>query len=345
MKTRQASSQWSWTSYDIYMLEGWELPTNVLCLCYQAECCPKTQREHLQGFVKFDTHIRLRQLQRIFHNPKLHCEISRGSPLENLAYCVKEDSRLKGTIPTIIPEDRSLWSDVRQGRRSDLEVLLDMILQGMTDYDIMMAMPSTFMRYQRHVTSARYVWLQATTLDYSPVRVIVYWGHSRTGKTRLAIKNSKRSGGYFKVSLQSPTWFCGYQGEPNLIIDEFSGEIPLSQLLMFLDSYKCRLPVKGGFVMKQYSTIYITSNQDPRSWYPFVPLDQSLALGQRISKIVKFNSNLSSENAWPIYEEKNVNRDLVLPLFTSGQDYKEDESPLSPFFNFNRENLEVHDLI
>lgn len=72
----------------------------VRSLIAQHEICPDTQREHIQGFVIFNTPQRVSALQRLL-NDKCHVEARKGSKQQAADYCRKEESRKEGTEPFI----------------------------------------------------------------------------------------------------------------------------------------------------------------------------------------------------------------------------------------------------
>lgn len=321
----KASSQWTFTSFDIYVFEGFscEFMTH---LCYQLEACPKTKKPHLQGFIKFSRHIRIRQLQRILGNYNLHAEPSRGSPLENRTYCTKIETRVPNTDPVIIGFN---WSNIRQGKRTDLEILVDMVRQGMTDYQIMESDPKSYLRYNTHIRKVRFTHLSRTLPDYSPCFNTVYYGKSRTGKTRQAFTQAGKLGDTFKVTFAKDFWLDGYDGQKSLIIDEFDGQIPIQNLLTLLDNYKLQCPVKGGFVYRQWTHIFITSNLHPEEWYPEAHAEHLDALKNRLHQIV----TMVCKSKLPECKWNNVKmgKAIVLPFPTSGQDLPQAKSAAFTF--------------
>lgn len=316
---RQASSQWAFTAYTLNIFEGWQC-AYMTHLVYQVELCPKTQRPHLQGFIKFTKHIRRRQLQRLMDSPGLHCAPALGSPEENRVYCTKEKSRMPNTDPVVIGP--KVWSNNRQGSRRDLEILIDMVKDGMTDFDIMMADPANYLRYQSHIRSVRYTYLQHTLPDYQPCEAHCYFGPTRTNKTRTALAKAKAHGSTFKVTFDSNYWMDGYDGQENLIIDEYAGQLPLTVLLNLLDNYKLRLPIKGGFVMRQWKKVFITSNIDPREWYKFADEEHIAALGERFHTVTRFIPKKRKVRKGWIIKDRHVG-ESVLPSPTSGQDHSQ----------------------
>jgi RNA helicase. len=93
----------------------------------------------------------------------------------------------------------------------------------------------------------------------------VFWGVTGTGKSRRAWEE----GGVGAYSKDPRTKFwCGYQGETAVIIDEFRGGIDIAHLLRWLDRYPIRVETKGSSRPLCAVTYWITSNLSPAQWYP-----------------------------------------------------------------------------
>lgn len=112
--------------------------------------------------------------------------------------------------------------------------------------------------------------LRSIAADYvKPVAVVrsveVFWGPTGTGKSRRAWEEAGMDA-YCK-DPRSKFW-CGYQGEDHVIIDEFRGGIDIAHLLRWFDRYPVRVEIKGSSVPLVASKIWITSNLEPIYWYP-----------------------------------------------------------------------------
>ncbi len=108
----------------------------------------------------------------------------------------------------------------------------------------------------------------------------VYWGHTGTGKTRLAHILTKRR------AWVSPSnvWFDGYEGQEDVIFDDFSSEdMNRGMFLRLFDRYPMTVPVKGGFVNWTPKRAFITSNVEPANWY-----DNDPAILRRLDGIFRF---------------------------------------------------------
>lgn len=107
----------------------------------------------------------------------------------------------------------------------------------------------------------------------------VYWGPTGTGKTHRAWAEASADA-FIKSS--SNKWWDGYQGQTNVIIDEFDGQIGITHLLRWLDKYPCSVEVKGGTVPLRACKFWITSNKPLDDWYLEAPCAQVDALKRRV---------------------------------------------------------------
>jgi hypothetical protein len=107
----------------------------------------------------------------------------------------------------------------------------------------------------------------------------VYWGPTGTGKSRRAWKEAGMEA--FPKDPNTKFW-CGYQGQKAVVIDEFRGAISISHLLRWLDRYPVMVEIKGSALPFAAEQIWITSNLDPRQWYPDLDQETTDALMRRL---------------------------------------------------------------
>lgn len=136
--------------------------------------------------------------------------------------------------------------------------------------------------------------LRAISTDHAAAvavdrEVYVYWGKTGTGKSRQAWDEAGMDA--YPKDPRSKFW-CGYRDHRHVIIDEFRGGINESHLLRWLDRYPVIVEVKGGAVVFKAEKIWITSNLDPRCWYPELDSDTNDALIRRL-KITHFPERLT----------------------------------------------------
>lgn len=96
------------------------------------------------------------------------------------------------------------------------------------------------------------------------LRIITIIGGTGIGKSYACFQHC----GDDLITYQAGNWFGGADTEgDNLLFDEFTGSLPLNQLLKYLDGYPNQLPVKGSFYPAMYTNVFITSNVMPHEWY------------------------------------------------------------------------------
>lgn len=249
---------------------------------------------HYQLFIHFLQPKSLLQVKRDFLGCSwAHCEPCAGTAAENRTYCTKEETRVAG------PWEYGRLP--RQGERTDIHYVQDCIAGGMSLNDLYKdaRTVSVAVRYPNGVS--RMVLAYAPDRDYK-TNVYIHWGPAGTGKTKTAIDEAiKFGGGWYKKSAEHK-WWDGYSGQPNVILDEYdpdTSEITRTQLNELMDRYPYLLQQKGTFYKCQIRNLWITSNRDPRNWYPFGHDEQLL---RRVTKIRKFTIPLRIEPI-PTFDE------------------------------------------
>lgn len=139
--------------------------------------------------------------------------------------------------------------------------------------------------YERLVPIFRYCQSHLAYLKVPSPRVsktFVFWGPTGTGKSKRAWEEAG-PGAYIKNSRTK--FWDGYQGQTNVIIDEFRGGIDISYLLTWLDVYPCRVEVKGSSIALSATNFWICSNIPPERWYPDIDWETQEALNRRLTVI------------------------------------------------------------
>lgn len=110
-------------------------------------------------------------------------------------------------------------------------------------------------------------------------KIKVFWGATGTGKSRKAWEEA----GWDAYPKDPNTKFWdGYSGQENVVIDEFRGRIDIAHVLRWFDRYPVVVEVKGSSQVFRAKNIWITSNLDPRCWYPDLDEETKKALLRRL---------------------------------------------------------------
>lgn len=118
--------------------------------------------------------------------------------------------------------------------------------------------------------------------------VYVYYGRTGTGKSRRAWEEAGMDafpkGNQLTLTLDPNTKFWdGYRNQEHVVIDEFRGTISIAHLLRWLDRYPVIVEIKGSSTSFCARKIWITSNLDPREWYPDLDQETKEALLRRLN--------------------------------------------------------------
>lgn len=199
-----------------------------------------------------------------------HCELSRSVAANE--YVFKLETRIAGTQFElgVKPVDRT--------DPDDWERIWELAKNG----DIA-RIPATI-RVQSYRT------LRAIASDFAtPVgierTVVVYWGRTGTGKSKLAWEQAGLEA--FPKDPRSKFW-CGYRGQRHVIIDEFRGDIDVGHLLRWFDRYPVNVEIKGSSIALSAEKYWICSNLSPEQWYPNLDEESRDALRRRFEKVVHF---------------------------------------------------------
>lgn len=258
----------NYTDDDVNLLEalGTELNEPIQYLVFGRET-GESGTPHLQGYITFTRRKTLAFVKQLISD-RIHCEISRGTPLQAATYCKKDgDYKEYGTIPK------------GKGARSDLVAVAKKIREGANVRKIAEEHPEAIIRYGSGILRLRRMY--RPTREHPP-QIKVFWGPTGTGKTRRVWEFADKDELWLHPGGQ---WFDGYDGQKMVLLDDFDGSwFKLSFLLRLLDRYPMPVAVKGDHAWWVPTTIFITSNLEPKDWYPNGHKDHVAALMRRLSE-------------------------------------------------------------
>lgn len=270
-KLRIRGMAWTLNNYEEEDIDRAKNYIQDQCLygCFSQEVGEKGTK-HLQGYVYFEN-PRFYPVQRFrkWFNNRVHDEIAYSSPNSNKNYvsgmCPKKGMKMNPTF----------WENGEcptQGSRTDYaKAIAD--LQTMEIHEVINDQPHLLPMINA-LTRYRQQYRKSTHRD---VRVVCLIGKTRTNKSRSAWEAypdlySKPTGQYWGT----------YDGQETVLLDDFSGDIPITELLKILDRYPLDLPIKGSHTPAFYKNVIITSNLTPEQWYPYAHPDSMDALRARM---------------------------------------------------------------
>jgi len=253
--------------------DSWAVPTELPPLCVWL----RGQREvgesgydHFQVLAGFCRNVRLSQVKSSLGSPSGHWELTRSAAAD--VYVWKEATRVPGT------QFELGTKPIRRNVSKDWDAVLSNAKSGNLD-----AIPADILvRCYSQIT-------RIAKDNLSPVAVVrecfCFWGKTGTGKSRRAWDEA---GLLAYPKDPSTKWWDGYRGNAEVIIDEFRGRIAIEHILRWLDRYPVLIETKGGATVLNATRIWLTSNVDPRLWYPESNIESVEALLRRLN-ITHFN--------------------------------------------------------
>lgn len=194
----------------------------------------------------------------------VHAEPTRSDAADE--YVWKEETRIPGTQFELGRKPRkrntdkdwdNIWEAAKSGNLDDIPA------------DIRLRLYGNIRRVQKDFMEPQFV----------ERHVYVFWGRTGSGKSHRAWADA--GPGAYPKDPNTKFW-DGYSGQRNVIIDEFRGRIDISHILRWFDKYPVNVENKFGGTVLCAERIWVTSNLDPRCWYPDLDEETKEALLRRM---------------------------------------------------------------
>jgi len=262
----------AWKPFCQRVQAAFETQAQFRGVAFQLERCPETKRLHIQFNALYKNTVPPSVPKSLLEGLGLkppHVEFTKD-PQASWKYAQKDDTRVHG--PYTSGEGPKV-----SGSRSDL---VEFVKDCKTLSSEAAPDAEEFeMRYL--MIQARYPkFYEKFVGKHEPKRVhktyvVVLWGLPGTGKSRFAQWLFERAGGPVYKASYPPTrtshiaWFYGYEGQPNVLCDEFEGSYPLSLFKELTGDLECKVKIGNGQSERQWrpSLMVICSNSDPDTWY------------------------------------------------------------------------------
>lgn len=252
---------------------------------------------HWQAFLEFSNPTSIPFVKDdIFADPRVHVEIRREKKEYARWYCMKKKTRVPGT------SYEEIGKPTEQGKRTDLQLVKEAIDDGQTMSTVVEENFDIAAKYSNGLKMYAAVKAQQRSMAERNIEVRVYYGKTGTGKTRLAVDECKAliGGDAPNVFILDPPseggriWWCGYEGQKGIIIDEWNCKIPITTLLRMLDRYPYKCEIKGGHTYALWTHVWITTNIPLAEWTDCgkpIQKAHARALDRRITHVIQFKKN------------------------------------------------------
>lgn len=203
--------------------------------------------EHIQGVFQFTQQKTFNTLRTYFKNnhiEKIH------NIKKSIEYCKKEGDYLEYGDITI------------QGQRTDIENFTQAIIEGYSDYELLLEFPSQTQRFVNNINKIRQIVLSEhyqKKLRHD-LTVIYISGEAGAGKTKYIYDTYNIKDIYRVSEYKNP--FDNYNSQSILVLDEYNNQIDIQLLLNILDIYPLLLPARYNNKWACYNKVYIISNYE-----------------------------------------------------------------------------------
>ncbi len=244
--------------------------TNVRYICGQLE---KEAHLHFQGYIQL---FKVQRLSWMKSNISKTAHFEKQAARDNVqaqAYTRKQRTR-------VAPWKEFGEFAAGRGSRTDIVALYELAKSDLPLIRIAALMPKEYMKYYKAVQHVRHLPAMEVPWIRNDLKVTVLYGPPGTGKTHWAYEKDPN---LYAIPVGKDLWWDNYIGQDTVLMDDFSGQARLVDLLRILDKYPVMVPVKGTFVYLHCIHIIITTNVPVEDWYDYSKRkDSEIALMRRI---------------------------------------------------------------
>ncbi len=266
---------------------------------------------HIQGYVEWDRKHTLEHVIRLFRG-RGHWEVRSGPAKNAREYCKKPEGRVAG------PWEIGVW-EAGQGKRSDLITIKRKIDEGVAETVIADEHFTDWIRYYKGFRE--YEDIKKQRRDAKSHTTVV-WGLTGVGKSTWIREQAPEAYWVSPPKGAEGCWWDGYQGQKDVVLDDYENWIPFRHLLRLCDSFPQRVQFKGGSKEFAPERIWISSNKHPRYWFEN---DDYEPLARRIDVLIEFRrrerlGGLEQRLEWSVEQiVEDAQERNVIPTIYQGQ--------------------------
>lgn len=256
---------------------------------------------HTHLYIACSNAVRFSTLKKAF--PSAHFEMARGTSEENRNYVFKEgkwekDKKKETNLPDTREENGEMPVE-RQGARTDLADLYDMIKAGMSNFEILELCPEYLLNIEKVERVRQIVREEKYKNTFREMEVCYITGATGTGKTRGVMEQYGYENVFRITDYAHP--FDSYKGQDVIIFEEFRSSLKIQDMLNLLDGYPLELPCRYSNKIACYRKIFIITNIDldeqyesvqeeyPETWNAFLRRIHTVKIYDKESNVKEFN--------------------------------------------------------
>ncbi len=226
---------------------------------------------HLQGYIEMKNQTRMSRMKSLF-GAGYHWEKRRGTQAQAIEYCKKAETRVDGGFSF------EHGTPKRTGSNGKFTEAVQAIRDGTSIADIRDDFSA---QYVLHGDKLRDFALELKGKRNWAMDIHIYVGKTGTGKTYTA--HTENPDAYEATwPVGGRWWWPKYDGQEVVIMDEFCHQIKISVMMTMFDRYGWKIEAKGRSFEFCSKKIIITTNLDPKMWFPNVKKSSKDPLARRI---------------------------------------------------------------
>lgn len=240
------------------------------------EIAPTTGKRHYQWYIRFENLVKKKNV--IKYLKGIHVQKYNGGDFNNKTYSSKDKVIFEYGTPA------------KQGERTDLNLVKDQILAGTKVDDLTLENPNLFHQYGRTLCKLEDIAMRKK-FRTEMTKGFWYYGETGAGKSHKAFENFTPDTHYV-LNLNDNGWWEGYAQQETVILNEFRGQIPYSELLDLCDKYPKSVKRRNREPMPFTSKrIIVTSSLHPKDVYHNISRDDKMNQLERRFEITKIEKS------------------------------------------------------
>jgi len=266
----------------------------LIYACASMEIGAKEHTPHIHMFVYYKNPKSWETMRHLIEGADWRC--CRGTCKDNRTYVFKLGKWLESEKGTTRVEGSQIeygdLPDERSCPKPELELLLELIQQGYSDYRILQEYPE-YMFDISHIQRCRLTLKQEEFKDvWRNLEVTYVFGATGAGKSRY-VMDKHGYGNVFRITDYIHPYDT-YNSEECIVWEEYNSSFKLQDALNYLDGYPLKLPARYSDKIACYTRVYIISNIPLEAQYPNAQSDSNevwKAFLRRITNVIWFQSS------------------------------------------------------
>ena len=277
----KAGSLWESTGIEGIktFMEEKEAITDMQYCIFCEEQGHKTGYVHYHMYIQFNESRTLTQVKKFVENKKANCQPGRDSEKAR-DYIKKEGNWMEVGQPK------------KQGRRSDLDEIREMIEHGDDWADIAGANFEAYLKWNRGMEKYKNVLRIKRAKESDPVmpKLIIFVGPAGSGKSHHCFNypGFRKRGYRYPIQMHGKCYFDGLNDEEMVWFDEFNGAtMSFKSFCGLVDKWQPTVEQKGSCIETFLTHILISTVAWPSTWWDGSPtfLEDPNQLFRRITEL------------------------------------------------------------